>query len=66
MKRPGYREAVEWLACNDDNEWLKDDEPSISVTAAFVQDLYDVPREKLFAGLRRAYKRHYGSNGSVS
>jgi hypothetical protein len=53
MRRPGYREAIEWIACNDDNEWLHDKEPIISVTAAMVADLYDVDHSRLFADLRR-------------
>lgn len=59
MKRPGYREAIEWIACNDDCYWLADPEPGMSVTAAMVRDLYDVPDEKLIADLRRMLKRVY-------
>lgn len=47
MKRPGYREAIEWLACNDDCYWLGDALGCISVTAALVRDLFDVTDEKL-------------------
>lgn len=43
MRSPGYREAVEWLALNDDTEWLDDEYGSISVTTALVRDLWDVP-----------------------
>lgn len=60
MKRPGYREAVEWLALNDDCYWLAPDAgegESISVAAAMVRDLFDVTDEKLFADLRCACKR---------
>lgn len=62
MRRPGYREAVYWLAGNDDCDWLsvgKGDKygPIISVCAAMVRDLYDVPDGKLFSDIRRAIKR---------
>lgn len=55
MKRPGYREAIEWLACNDDCHWLGDYDahgPIISVSAALVRDLWGVSDEKLLKDLR--------------
>lgn len=55
MRRPGYREAIEWLAGNDDCYWLNDDEPMISVTAALVRDLWDVEDKRLIADLRKAW-----------
>jgi hypothetical protein len=63
MKRPGYREAILWLAGNDDNEWLEneygriDGEPTLSVTASLVADLFEVEHARLVADLRRALKR---------
>jgi hypothetical protein len=59
MKRPGYREAIEWLASNDDCFWLGDENGALSVSAAMVRDLYDVTQERLIADLRRALKRAY-------
>lgn len=59
MKRPGYREALEWLAGNDDCYWLGDNEPIISVSAAMVRDLFDVADEKLLKDLRVALKKVY-------
>lgn len=58
MRRPGYREAIEWIAGNDDCYWLADESPIISVTASMVRDLFDVTDAKLFADLRRACKRN--------
>lgn len=40
MARATYMRAVEWLAANDDNEWLRDDDPRSSVTGSLVCDLY--------------------------
>lgn len=57
MKRPGYREAVEWLAGNDDCYWLGDDEPIPSVAACMIRDLFDVEESKLYTDIRRALKR---------
>jgi len=57
LKRPGYREAIFWIAANDDTTWLNDEEPIISVTAALVQDLFEVTEERLFGDLRRAVKK---------
>jgi hypothetical protein len=59
MKRPGYREAVEWLAGNDDCYWLADDEPIPSVSACLIRDLFDAEETKLYADIRRALKRIY-------
>ena len=53
MRRPGYREAVRWIAYNDDAEWTRDAEPVISVTGALVCDLFDVTTERLVADIRR-------------
>lgn len=65
MKRPGYREAVEWIACNDDCYWLGDPEPMLSVTAAMVRDLFDVDQAKLIADLRRALAKAYPNHEAL-
>ena len=63
MMRPGYREAIEWIACNDDCYWLGDEGASLSVTASvtasMVRDLFGVTDEKLIADLRRKLKQVY-------
>jgi hypothetical protein len=59
-RRPGYREAITWLARNDDSHWLADVGtlgPMLSVTAAFVCDLFDVTEEKLISDLVRELRR---------
>ena len=62
MKRPGYREAVEWLVLNDDVEWATFDPPdacaSVSVTGALVCDLFGIETERLRADIRRGIKIH--------
>lgn len=61
-RRPGYREAVDWLASNDDCYWLGDFDahgPMLSVSASMVRDLYDVDDAKLIADLRRALRKAY-------
>lgn len=57
MRAFGYRAAIEWLARNDDCEWLKDDNPIQSVTAAFVADCYGKPDAKIHSDLARAVER---------
>jgi len=57
MKRPSYREAIRWIASNDDTEWVANNEPSISVTAALVADLFDVDDDKVTADLRRQLEK---------
>lgn len=64
MRRPGYREAVEWLAGNDDCDWLAANAPGgISVAAAFARDLFDVEDAKLkrdiIAALRKIHPTHH-------
>lgn len=53
MKRASYREAIRWIADNDDTQWLNDDEPMFSVTAALVADLFDVDTDRVTKDLRR-------------
>lgn len=60
MRRPGYREAVDWLVRNDDTEWATydaggqdDGMATLSVTGALVCDLFDVGTERLRGDIRR-------------
>lgn len=57
VRRPGYREAVEWLAGNDDCYWLGEQEKILSVSASMVRDLYGVTDERLTADIRRTLKK---------
>ena len=51
MKRPSYREAVEWLALNDDTTWVEfspeSGDGSISVSGALACDLFGVEDSRL-------------------
>lgn len=62
MRRPGYREAVDWLAGNDDCYWLAEDEIIPSVSACMIRDLFDIEDAKLYADIRRSLKRIYPSH----
>lgn len=53
MKHASYREAVRWLAYNDDTQWLNDDDPIESVSTALVADLFGVDVERVTRDLRR-------------
>jgi hypothetical protein len=57
-KRPSLREAVSWIAWNDDVEWLEGAEgDSPSVTAHLVADLFGVPVAEVAKALRREVKQ---------
>lgn len=68
MRRPGYREAVEWLAGNDDCYWLGDFDatgPILTVAASMVRDLFDVDDTRLCADIVRALRRVYPNHESI-
>jgi hypothetical protein len=50
-----YRDALQWIINNDDTEWLHDDDPVISVTAALVADIYDRSTDEVIADLKKRY-----------
>lgn len=52
-----YKQAIHWIAANDDTEWLEDDEPMLSVSASLVADIYGKPDGVVVRDLRRATKR---------
>jgi hypothetical protein len=56
-----YRDAIEWLARNDDNSWADSDPESgdgaISVSAGLVADLFNKSDETVRADLCRALDR---------
>ena len=61
MKRPGYREAIYWIAHNDDNTWTEHSPDTghgaISVVGALVCDLFGVDADRLRADIRRELTR---------
>jgi hypothetical protein len=59
--RASYARAIEWIAGNDDNEWLRNERPALSVTAALVADLYGKPEDVLRRDLMREL-RHIHPN----
>lgn len=56
-----YRDAIEWIAQNDDTEWIEHDAESAmgteSVTAALVADLFEKDAATVREDIRRALKR---------
>jgi len=60
-KRASYREAIEWLALNDDNEWLNtplgDGEILASVTAHCIADIFGKTIDVLCIDLQRELRR---------
>jgi hypothetical protein len=49
-----YKDAIYWIAENDDTEWVNDTNPIASVTAALVADLFDKTVEQVTKDLRKA------------
>ncbi len=47
-----YGDCLEWIALNDDTEWLKDENPMISVTGSMVCHLFGVSQKKFIVDLR--------------
>lgn len=56
-RRPSFRDAIDWMASNDDTEWAihdaADPEGAISVTGALVADLFGRTDEEVRAALYR-------------
>jgi hypothetical protein len=68
LRRPGYREAVDWIASNDDCYWLGDHDGHgliMSVTASMVCDLWGVTDTKLCADLVRALRKAHPSHEAL-
>jgi hypothetical protein len=59
LRRPGYREAIDWIAANDDVYWLGDEDPTPCVTACLVCDLFGVDEARVVRDIRRALKRFH-------
>lgn len=52
MKRAGYRDAIQWLADNDDNSWVEpcqeyESMESPSVSACLVADLFGIDTNRV-------------------
>jgi hypothetical protein len=48
-----YKNAIYWIAANDDTEWLDDENSGISVTAALVADLFNKTNEQVTEDIRK-------------
>lgn len=57
-----YRRALQWIAQNDDCEFLKDESPVISVTASLVADMFGKTDETVMRDLDRACLKYRGKN----
>lgn len=56
-----YADAVEWVALNDDNEWLNDDNGSPSVCASLVSDIFNRSREQVSRDIRKVIEQERGA-----
>jgi hypothetical protein len=53
VARP-YKDAIYWLARNDDCDWLEDGVGALSVSAGLVADMYGRTDDEVKADLKRA------------
>lgn len=51
MKRPGYREAVRWIAANDDTDDLMNGSDIWPVSVCLVADLFDKETSEVAAAV---------------
>lgn len=62
MKRGSYREAIRWIAENDDTVWVDDvnayGPADLSVTATLIADLFDVEHERVRVDIRRELDKY--------
>lgn len=49
-----YQDAINWIAFNDDTDWLDEEHGSISVTAALVVDLFHKDEKQVIKDIRKA------------
>lgn len=59
MKRASYRDAIFFLAANDDTDWLTVDAGrfGVSVSAALVASIFDVEEERVARDVRREIEK---------
>lgn len=59
-----YRDAIEWIAYNDDMEWLDEDNALeiMCVTAVLVRDLFNKDDATVLADLKKAVARMDAQN----
>ena len=56
MRRPSYQRAIQWLADNDDCDWLADERPIMSVCAGLVADMFGKEDAQVQDDLRKAIR----------
>lgn len=60
-----YTDAIEWIAQNDDTEWLTNEYGSPSVTLHLVAELFGKDIEKATKDLRKKVDEIWNSQGSA-
>jgi len=58
MKRPSYRDAIAWVAENDDPSVTDPELVYGAVTVVFVADLFGVEQEKVAADVVKFREKH--------
>lgn len=52
-----YKAAIKWIVDNDDTQWVADEKPIQSVTAALVADLFGKTDEQVFSDIKKGLAR---------
>lgn len=55
-ERPSFRQAVIWMALNDDTEWVREEGGIPSVTACLTADLFGRTEDEVRRALERQLK----------
>lgn len=61
MKRPSYREAIAWVAQNDDASVTDPELVHAAVTVGFVADLFGVEQKKVTADVIKFREKRDGN-----
>ena len=58
MKRASYREAIQWIAYNDDISGILDkDGPFATVTTCLIADIFDTTTERVTKDVANAFRK---------
>jgi hypothetical protein len=52
-----YRDAIRWIAENDDTDWIENEHGIPSVTACLVADLFEKTEEAVTEDIKKALRK---------
>lgn len=63
---PTYKEAINWIAENDDTDWLHEPNPILSVTASMVADIWKKTESEVIDDIRMQVERSMKAKNGFS